>query len=50
MRITAVVTYQAGNFVWQAAQRRLVQLALRSQLGQIIKTLLFYRGGFNSSR
>ena len=34
--MTPVVTYQAGNFVWQAAQRRLVQRAVRSQLGQII--------------
>jgi hypothetical protein len=31
------VTYHAGNLVRQAAQRRLVQLAFRSQFGQIIR-------------
>lgn len=36
MVITVAVTYQAGNLVRHAAQRRLVRLAFRSQLGQII--------------
>jgi hypothetical protein len=34
---TVAVTYHAGNLVRQAAQRRLVQLAFRSQFGQIIR-------------
>jgi hypothetical protein len=34
--MTIVVTYQAGSLVLHAGQRRLVQLAFRSQLGQII--------------
>ena len=37
---TAVVTYHTGNLVRHAPQRRLVQLACRSQLGQIIKFVL----------
>lgn len=34
---TVAQTYHAGNFVRHAAQRRRLQLAGRSQLGQIIK-------------
>ena len=34
---TAAVTYHTGNLVRHAAQRRLVQLAFRSQLGQVIQ-------------